>query len=580
MGDSMEAPGSGPGADHARLEYMSFCRSVVIPLLRDDPGFRSGDEVLKPAFELYRLDEILPQISDRILAEMADHVREVLSGEVVPEETRQAIGQICSRIRHAEHLDDDDRGILLEWVDRLAVDRTPDEPESLPRAELRSLIDLISGELLLQKARREDGAAPGVRSAETEHETAVVGNGGELGTETVSTAGVTVSAPPAPVQPEAVPTPGPSDGVAGEGPNPVLRVEFDHDDLIGIKDRVAALQMEHIETWGKAVLQTATEVFAETGSLPFAFEEFRGAAAEDLVVVVPEVSDDTAVWFIGDVHGDMLALEAALRHIEAKSAETNDRVVFLGDLFDDGHNGGSVFLRVVEEVLCRPGSVLMLTGNHDEGLAFDQEAGHFVSTVSPAEFADDLNSNNTGGFSDDLGRFAIDVFKTTPRAIFLPDGIFAAHGGIPHTDRHASILSREDLNHPVCLQDFVWTRAHPRAKRKIPNRCSRGCQFGFEDFGRFCEVASKALDMPVEKMVRGHDHVDERFLLYPKYEYKLLTINALSRRLSREWGGEYERTPCVARWEPGRQIEVHRLMIPSELVREIYPEPHGEEGGE
>jgi len=31
-----------------------------------------------------------------------------------------------------------------------------------------------------------------------------------------------------------------------------------------------------------------------------------------------------------------------------------------------------------------------------------------------------------------------------------------------------------DLNRPGCLRDFVWTRAHPRARRKIPNRFSSG----------------------------------------------------------------------------------------------------------
>jgi hypothetical protein len=46
------------------------------------------------------------------------------------------------------------------------------------------------------------------------------------------------------------------------------------------------------------------------------------------------------------------------------------------------------------------------------------------------------------------------------------------------------------------LQDFVWLRAHPRARKRIPNRTTRGSEFGREDFAAFCDLATR-LGRPV-----------------------------------------------------------------------------------
>ena len=80
-------------------------------------------------------------------------------------------------------------------------------------------------------------------------------------------------------------------------------------------------------------------------------------------------------------------------------------------------------------------------------------------------------------------------------------------------------------------------------------------------------------------MVRGHDHLDERWAVYPAYAaHPVLTTNALSRQLEREAYGPYERVPTIARWVPGAVPQVHRLHVPGALVREIFPEPTATDG--
>lgn len=306
------------------------------------------------------------------------------------------------------------------------------------------------------------------------------------------------------------------------------------------------------------------------GQIGLAFEEFA-AGPHDRAIQVGEDWPLGEVWFIGDVHGDLLALEAALQHIDRSGGGSGARIVFLGDLFDDGAHAAQVVLRIFELLLDGPPRITIVTGNHDEALAYAD--GRFQSTVLPSDFTDWLNAHANDELAARLGRLIIRFFARAPRALFFPDGLLVAHGGIPHTDLHEELAKSGNWNDPRVLQDFVWLRAHPRARKRIPNRTTRGSEFGRDDFTAFCDVATR-LGRPVQRMLRGHDHVEERFAVYPAWVANpVLTINTLSHRLPREVFGPYERVPVVAKWVRGELPEVRRLFVPPELIREIYPEP-------
>lgn len=324
------------------------------------------------------------------------------------------------------------------------------------------------------------------------------------------------------------------------------------------------------------IIERMEERLAGGGPLGLAFEEYA-AGPDDRAIQIGERWPLSEVWFVGDIHGDLLALESALQHIDRSGGGADARVVFLGDLFDDGVHAAEVVLRVFELVLDGPMRVTVLAGNHDEALAFADR--RFTSTVLPSDFTDWLNANLQNPLAVRLGRLIIRFFQRAPRALFFPDGLLAAHGGVPHTDLHPGLLAGTDWNDPRVLQDFVWLRAHPRARKRIPNRTTRGSEFGREDFAAFCQVATR-LGRPVERMIRGHDHVEERFAVYPAWaRHPALTINTMSHRLPREVFGGYERVPVVARWVRGELPEVRRLPVPPELIHEIYPEPPREEEG-
>ena len=295
--------------------------------------------------------------------------------------------------------------------------------------------------------------------------------------------------------------------------------------------------------------------------------------ADDRAIRVGAMDTTSPLWIVGDLHGDLLALEAALALIRRASsgAGAAPRLVFLGDFFDDEGFGLEVLLRVFELIVEAPASVCVVAGNHDEALGYD--GVRFTSTVAPSDFADFLNAHPAHEWIERAGKLAVRLIARSPRALFLPDGLLVAHGGFPLADLHPRLVETGDWNDPACLSDFVWSRLHPKARRKMPNRFSRGSQFGHEDFADFCAL-SRRLGRPVTHMVRGHDHPDERYAVHAAYAaHPVLTTVALSRRLGREAFGPYERVPTVARFVAGALPQVHRLHVPAELIRACFPAP-------
>ena len=292
----------------------------------------------------------------------------------------------------------------------------------------------------------------------------------------------------------------------------------------------------------------------------------------------PERDD---MWFFGDIHGDLLGMVAAIKYARKTSEQEgkNPLLVFLGDLTDRGPLDYLVLLKLYSMVLDenQRGRICVIAGNHDECLKYNEEKKKFHATVSPAEFTDWLNAKERGSVWQRLGRVTIDFFERMPRAVFLPDGLFFAHAGVPHTDLHYGIDSPGKLNSSECLEDFVWTRAHERAPRKRPNRTTRGCQFGRNDFEAFCEKAEKVLGQPVQRMLRGHDHYLEGYRHYEKYEDRqILTLNTRCWQPDTQ-GGPYAPNLCVARWVKEAMPEVKKIKAPEEQLKRVYDHAPNEE---
>jgi len=325
----------------------------------------------------------------------------------------------------------------------------------------------------------------------------------------------------------------------------------------------------------RARLRSAVErmeaLLDRAGGPGLLFDSERANEA-DRAIRVSTQENAGPLWIIGDLHGDLLALEAALALIRQRATEQvlpPPRIIFLGDFCDDEGLGLEVLVRLYELIAEAPELVCVIAGNHDEALSYDGR--RFASSVSPSDFADFLNANLAHEWIVRAGKLAVRLTAHVPRALFFPDGLLVAHGGFPLVDLHSALAETGNWNDPACLSDFVWARMHPKARRKMPNRFSRGSQFGYEDFAEFCALSAR-LGRPVTHLVRGHDHVEERYAIYPAYRaHPVLTTVALSRRLPRERFGAYERAPTVALVVAGSLPQVHRLFIPASIVNEVFP---------
>ena len=411
-----------------------------------------------------------------------------------------------------------------------------------------------------------EGAVPGARDGQPADAASPIAGAGEPALrERAASEPVTEAPLPGPPPEEEAPEPAPV-----PAPPAVLPVvEVEGLDWAAVRDRA---DPRRVRARLREAVERVETLLDREGGPGLLFDADREDES-DRALRVSSLPPDTSLWFLGDLHGDLLALEAALAVARAPG-EPPPYLVFLGDLFDDGGYGLEVLVRVFELAAEAPDTVCLLAGNHDEALGYN--GARFTATVAPSDFAELLNENLAHEWIARAGKLAVRLFDRAPRALFFPDGLLAAHGGFPLADLHAELRATGDWNHPQCLSDFVWTRAHPRARRKLPNRVSRGSQFGYEDFAAFCALAAE-LGRPVTHMVRGHDHVDERWAVFPAYAaHPVLTTVALSRRLPRELFGPYVRVPTVARWVPGALPQVHRLHVPAAMVEELYPEPAAE----
>lgn len=319
---------------------------------------------------------------------------------------------------------------------------------------------------------------------------------------------------------------------------------------------------------------------------------FQLAATPTIFQTTPPERQESPIWFVGDLHGDLVALMALKRfalYQDRQDRTTSPvRVCFLGDFIDDGPYSAEVVAWLMKamshqrETDSKPRArssaceIMAVVGNHDEGLRFipDGDQGSFGSTVSPSRFSDELNQRMgqvNGGAWKEFGLAAIELFGRLPRMALIDGSVLIAHGGVPHAD--VVIADRSDLNSPQALSDFVWNRLHETARRKIPNRESRGSQQGIWDIEQFLERLTPIASGKPKFFLRGHDHHNDNFKHYEEYKScSVMTLNAFT--VNRGGFGQKYRNLALLRWRPAEpdRMTLFRLRFREGALDEIWRE--------
>ena len=221
---------------------------------------------------------------------------------------------------------------------------------------------------------------------------------------------------------------------------------------------------------------------------------------------------------IGDVHGNLDSLTAAVDVVRARAAATGRMaaVIILGDLIDRGPDsaGCAAFVLRLARRLDpkRPDvRVHLVRGDHEDAFSHDAETDSFNSDVVPCEWCDRLDRLPPDDPERTLAREFVAFAYAAPAAIRFSSGILCAHGGVPHADLLPCPASVADLCAPECVRHFLWCRVSA-ARRKFPNRSTHDCELGRDDIANFLDrldliPAEGGGDVsPVRLVVRGHDH--------------------------------------------------------------------------
>ena len=269
-------------------------------------------------------------------------------------------------------------------------------------------------------------------------------------------------------------------------------------------------------------------------------------------------------WIIGDVHADLVGLACIFQYIQEQSElrKNQSLVVLLGDLIDDLKENSETLSLVSEFIKTYKGCTVLLKGNHDEALVLNE--GRFKSNVSPSDFSDHLQDRQPDSKEYKIANSFTQYIKDAPAAIFLRDGTLLAHGGVPHIDLHPDIIKNMNFDSPEAINDFIWARLIPKVKKRfaVPHAITRSRELGSTDFEAFLKIAHQVLGFKVNRMVRGHDHVDPRCEIYGGiWKQSVVTINNMSWRLPREFGLPGPTDPHIIEWNSGQPLQPLKIEI-------------------
>jgi diadenosine tetraphosphatase ApaH/serine/threonine PP2A family protein phosphatase len=188
--------------------------------------------------------------------------------------------------------------------------------------------------------------------------------------------------------------------------------------------------------------------------------------------------DDDPIMIVGDIHGDLDALNSILEQKEKLDCKN---ILFLGDYVDRGVQGAEVLLALFDLKVADPDNVFLLRGNHE-----------------------DANMNMYYGFFDEIGhdtKFLMrmhSIFQKMPTAAILSNDIFCVHGGIS---------GENDVNTITKANSYQYLWNDPSNKLGI-NKSNRGeaiKEFGEDVLDTFLKANN------FSTLIRAHQYQKEGY---------------------------------------------------------------------
>ena len=206
---------------------------------------------------------------------------------------------------------------------------------------------------------------------------------------------------------------------------------------------------------------------------------------------------------LGDIHGDLAALEAGLA-----VAGDDDTIVFLGDYADRGPDGIEVIERIDQAERSDPKHVVALMGNHE------WYTPHGQPTFQPCTLISEVEAKR-GSWAGFFSFFSSFVARLSISAL-IPEAALLVHAGI-----HPSLVDLESLSAPgeEAFTDVVWS--DPGTEDGLrPNPRGIGHRFGPDVTGGVTSA------LGIRYIVRSHQ--PSRAKHGPAYDHdkRIITISS------------------------------------------------------
>ncbi|MDR7664642.1 metallophosphoesterase [Methanosarcina sp. Z-7115] len=227
----------------------------------------------------------------------------------------------------------------------------------------------------------------------------------------------------------------------------------------------------------------------------------KTAAKEELLLLLPKIDsileselavlriDAEPIMLVGDIHGDMQALE----FIIGKREEINCKnILFLGDYVDRGLQGTEILLRLFRMKIEDPQHIFLLRGNHES-----------------------VDMNLYYGFFEEIGldrSFLLRVSRTyekMPVAAVLSGHMFCVHGGINGTGNVTTIRKEESF-------PYLWNDPSILPGLTTSIRGSTVKEFGPDIVDGFLETNN------LKRIIRGHTALKKGYQWW--FDGKLLSL--------------------------------------------------------
>lgn len=222
---------------------------------------------------------------------------------------------------------------------------------------------------------------------------------------------------------------------------------------------------------------------------------------------------------IGDIHGDIEALEWALSQVR-----NDDLILFLGDYADKGKYGVEV-IRKVNSLLERD-NVIALKGNHED---YTKEGNPLFAPCTLHSEVIEKGMDWKEYFQNELKPFISKLYL----AAVLPDDTLFVHGGIS-----SKINSLNDLKNPTreIEIDVLWSDPY-NGIGEVKNPRGAGVLFGRDITENICKKLN------VGRIVRGHEPRKVYFKPFLEHSGKVITTATTS---------VYDRKPVILFIQSGK----------------------------